>query len=129
MAEENENIVKNEQTKGLKRDTIDKFYTKETVVILCSDLIKNFVDIGENDLIIEPSAGNGAFISEIKKLSKNYKFYDIDPDNNQLKWGRDRASFAKPVYDKFWNIVENEGWNSLGRTKNYDYMHFSAVSV
>jgi Putative peptidoglycan binding domain/D-alanyl-D-alanine carboxypeptidase len=54
---------------------------------------------------------------------------DIDPDNNQLKWGRDRASFAKPVYDKFWNIVENEGWNSLGRSRGYDYMHFSAVSV
>jgi hypothetical protein len=54
---------------------------------------------------------------------------DIDPDNNQLKWGKDKASFAKPVYNDFWNIVENEGWNSLGRSRGYDYMHFSAVSM
>jgi len=105
MAEENENIVKNEQTKGLKRDTIDKFYTKETVVILCSDLIKNFVDIGENDLIIEPSAGNGAFISEIKKLSKNYKFYDIDPDNNEI---------IKQDYLLLENLISNNKIHVIG---------------
>ena len=54
---------------------------------------------------------------------------DIDPDNNQLKWGKDRAWLARPVYNDFWKIVENEGWNSLGRSRGYDYMHFSAVSM
>jgi len=79
MADKNENIVK-----GLKRDPIDKFYTKDTIVNICIDLIKNFINIEKNDLIIEPSAGNGAFIKSIKNLSKNYKFYDIAPENKEI---------------------------------------------
>lgn len=49
---------------------------------------------------------------------------DLDPENNQLKWGKDRARFAKPEYEPFWKIVEREGALSLGRAKNYDWMHF-----
>lgn len=49
---------------------------------------------------------------------------DLDPDRNQLKWGRDRAVFAKPDYEAFWKIVEDEGGVSLGRERNMDWMHF-----
>jgi predicted RNA methylase len=35
-------------------------------------------------LIIEPSAGNGSFISGIKSLTKHYIFYDIEPENNEI---------------------------------------------
>lgn len=49
---------------------------------------------------------------------------DLDPDRNQLKWGRSRASLAKPDYDAFWAIVESEKAVSLGRERNYDWMHF-----
>lgn len=52
---------------------------------------------------------------------------DLDPNNNQLRWGRDKASFARKEYEEFWKIVEDEGWVSLGRTRNYDYMHFQAA--
>jgi hypothetical protein len=63
---------------GLKRDDTDKFYTKKEVVKLCIDEIKKFVKIDyENDLIIEPSVGNGAFVEDIIMLCKNYEFYDI----------------------------------------------------
>jgi hypothetical protein len=54
---------------------------------------------------------------------------DFDPDNNQLKWGKDKASFAKPVYDDFWKIVEKEGWVSLGRERNYDWMHIQSARL
>lgn len=54
---------------------------------------------------------------------------DLDPDNNQLKWGRDKASFAKKEYDEFWNIVEKEGAVSLGRARNYDWMHFQFAKL
>ena len=54
---------------GLKRDTIDKYYTKQSVVELCIDYVKQYINIdSKNDLIIEPSAGNGAFILGIKSL-------------------------------------------------------------
>jgi hypothetical protein len=49
---------------------------------------------------------------------------DIDPDRNQLRWGRDKASLAKKDYDRFWQIVEEQGAVSLGREKNFDWMHF-----
>ncbi len=49
---------------------------------------------------------------------------DIDPDNNQLRWGRDRARFAKEEYQPFWKIVEAHGAVSLGRAANMDWMHF-----
>jgi hypothetical protein len=54
---------------------------------------------------------------------------DLDPDNNMLKWGRDKATFAKKEYNEFWKIVEAEGWISLGRVKNYDWMHFQAARL
>jgi hypothetical protein len=48
---------------------------------------------------------------------------DLDPQRNQLRWGRDRASFAKPEYEAFWQIVEAHGAVSLGRARNFDWMH------
>jgi hypothetical protein len=54
---------------------------------------------------------------------------DLDPENNLLKWGADRASFAKKEYDDFWKNVEKEGWVSLGNSKNYDWMHFQAAKI
>jgi hypothetical protein len=54
---------------------------------------------------------------------------DLDPDRNQLKWNKDKAYFAKPEYEPFWKIVEAEGWTSLGREKNYDWMHFQAANL
>lgn len=74
------------QVRGLNRNTIDKFYTNSQTVELC---IKEFNKVlfdntNTEDLIIEPSAGNGAFIDKIKKITSNYKFYDIDPENEEI---------------------------------------------
>lgn len=52
---------------------------------------------------------------------------DFDANYNQLRWGKDRASFAKAVYDPWWEAWESEGWVSLGRERNYDYMHVQAA--
>lgn len=54
---------------------------------------------------------------------------DLDPERNQLKWGRDRAEFAKPEYDAFWDVVESHGAVSLGRKANYDWMHFQFARI
>ena len=72
------------QTKGLTRNTIDKYYTKDSVVELCLNLVKKYLQINADDLIIEPSAGNGAFIPGIKSLTGNFEFYDLEPDNNEI---------------------------------------------
>lgn len=49
---------------------------------------------------------------------------DLDPERNQLKWGADKAAFARPEYEPFWKIVEAHGAVSLGRARDYDWMHF-----
>jgi len=74
-----------EQNKGLSRNIIDKFYTKKEITNLCLDIINNNLTIDKKeDLIIEPSAGNGAFIEIIKKICNNYKFFDIEPENIEI---------------------------------------------
>lgn len=54
---------------------------------------------------------------------------DFDPVRNQLKWGRDKASLDNPEYLPFWSFWENEGWVSLGRAKNFDWMHVQAARL
>lgn len=54
---------------------------------------------------------------------------DFDADRNQLKWGRDRAVFAQPEYEPWWEFWEKEGWVSLGRSANYDWMHVQAARL
>jgi len=53
---------------------------------------------------------------------------DFDPARNRLRWKSGRAELAKPEYRKFWSLWEAEGWTSLGRKKNYDWMHVQAMS-
>jgi predicted RNA methylase len=79
-----DNTIDNEQKKGLNRNTIDKYYTKNIIVDQCIELLKQNINILENDLIIEPSAGNGSFIKKIKELSNNCVFYDIEPENDEI---------------------------------------------
>jgi len=83
----NEKIINHmdtKQTKGVNRNTIDKYYTKNTVVDSCIDLVKKYIQINATDLIIEPSAGNGSFISAIKGLTSNHAFYDLEPENEEI---------------------------------------------
>ena len=72
------------QTTGLNRKIIDKYYTSNNAVKKCIELIKKYLIINIDDLCIEPSAGNGSFIDSIKSLFNNYKFYDLEPENNEI---------------------------------------------
>ena len=76
--------METKQTKGLKRNTIDKYYTKNVVVELCLNQVKKYIEINSDDLIVEPSAGNGSFIAGIKSITSNFRFYDLEPDNEEI---------------------------------------------
>lgn len=54
---------------------------------------------------------------------------DFDPARNRLRWGADKARLAQPDAARFWDIWEDEGWTSLGREKDFDWMHVQAVPV
>jgi len=72
------------QCKGLKRNIIDKYYTKDEVVEICLHYIRQHVEINGSDLVIEPSAGNGSFIQGIKEIANHYHFYDLEPENDEI---------------------------------------------
>ena len=54
---------------------------------------------------------------------------DLNAGENQLRWGADRALFAKAEYKAMIDIFEDNGWYSLGRYENRDFMHFQAVRI
>lgn len=55
---------------------IDKFYTQKEVATECIGLIP---DLESYDLIIEPSAGNGSFSTQLNCLA-----YDIEPEGEDI---------------------------------------------
>lgn len=72
-------------TTGLRRNTIDKYYTCSEVVSMCMRIIHDTILIDKNDLIIEPSAGNGAFIESMQSITANCEFLDLEPENDKIR--------------------------------------------
>lgn len=81
---------------GRHRNIIDKFYTKKDIVTECLHLTRSSVTIDKDDLIIEPSAGNGAFYEQIMLFHPNCRAYDIQPEHPHI------------VQQDFLTLVKNE---------------------
>lgn len=54
---------------------------------------------------------------------------DFNAADNQLSWGKDKARFGKPIYNRWFELWEAEGAVSLGRSANYDWMHVQFARI
>ena len=72
------------EKKRKSRTDLDLYYTKPAVANKCIDTIRATIDIDENDLIVEPSAGDGSFMAGIKSLNCKSSFFDIEPANDAI---------------------------------------------
>lgn len=76
--------------------SFDKFYTKETVVKECI----SHIDFSQYDFVIEPSAGNGAFLKNIQH--DNVVGIDIDPEHSCIK---KMSWFDYNIPEKYENVL------------------------
>lgn len=74
------------QDTGKNRNIIDKFYTNPDIAKLCIQEFQKYISIQENDILIEPSAGNGSFLNHFysMKLSTNIVGFDIEPEHEKI---------------------------------------------
>lgn len=137
-------VGKNQATLDLPYEMKIAWNTKQTVHrITCHSKVKDSLGRIFSAALATYGAGTisdlgldmfgGCLNVRAKKGGRAYSMHswgiavDLDPEHNSLRAGRPQARFSHPEYVPFWNIVESEGWVSLGREKNYDWMHFQAA--
>ena len=119
------------------RQTINSFYCHEKVHDSLSRVLNRVLEHYGEEKIKELRLDMFGGCLNVRKMRGGSRYsmhswgiaVDYDPANNRLKWGRDKATFARKEYDAWWRIWEEEGWASLGRIKNYDWMHVQAAKL
>lgn len=102
------------QDTGLKRSTIDKYYTTPKIVTECIDIFNKNVEFSQDDIGIEPSAGNGSFIQAINSLFNTCHFYDIKPDHPCVE-EQDFLKIDLDHFSKYENKIHVIGNPPFGR--------------
>lgn len=54
---------------------------------------------------------------------------DFDPERNQLSWKTPKARLSHADALPFWQAWERESWVSLGRARDFDWMHVQAARL
>ena len=72
-------------TTGLRRGGNEKFYTRDAIAKQCvADLVKVVTIDPDKDLLLEPSAGSGAFLPHLEQLANCLIALDIQPESNDV---------------------------------------------
>lgn len=122
--ESDDNIMntKNKETKKVREMGLDKFYTKKNISKMCIDLVNKEYNLKIFDLIIEPSAGNGSFLEQIKH--KNIIGIDISPENDKII----KKDFLKYTPDKKYKNILTIGNPPFGKISSLAIKFFNHAS-
>lgn len=78
---------------------------------------------------------SGCLNERMKRGGNTYSMHawgiaiDWDAEHNEMRWDHRKAKFAQPEYNKWWELWESEGWVSLGRARDFDWMHVQAARL
>lgn len=119
---ENNKLVKSYLCHSKVHDSLKRVLTKVLEIYGIESIQRLRLDIWGGCLYMRAIRGGTRFSTHSWGIAVDY-----DPINNQLDWNSDKALFAKPEYEQWWKCWEEEGWFSLGRQCNYDWMHIQAA--
>ena len=74
--------------------------------------IREKLNINEDDVIIEPSAGDGRWVPYLKKLCKNVEAYDIKPDVPEVK-KMDFLEYVAPEKKQKIHVIGNPPFHGV----------------
>ena len=124
LAWDTSTIVKSFMCHSKVHDSLSRVLTKVTEVYSMDDIQNLRLNLWGGCLNVRKMRGGSRYSMHSWGIAVDY-----DPVRNPLHWGFDRASFAKRDYDDWWKIWEQEGWVSLGRQRNFDWMHIQAARL
>ena len=102
--------VQEDKTKIVRENGLDKFYTKKNISKMCIDEFDKKIELITYDLIIEPSAGNGSFFSQIQH--KNKIGIDISPELEGLI-KKDFLLYKPPIENKKILVIGNPPFGKI----------------
>lgn len=119
------------------RKTVQSFSCHEKVHDSAQRVLKRVLEHYGPDRITELRLDRWGGCLNVRKMRGGTKWsmhswgiaIDYDTEFNKYNWGRGRATLARPEYDAWWGFWEDEGWLSLGRTRNFDWMHIQAAKL
>lgn len=118
-------VIKSVQCHKLVAESLEKVLSEVRLVYPEALRQRLGLDIYSGGFVIRPMK------SSVSKLSMHaYGIaFDFDDAHNQYRWTRAQARFARPEYDQWWAAWEGEGWISLGRERDFDFMHVQAARL
>lgn len=105
--------MKNTNTKLVRKEGLDKFYTIPSYSKKCIEKVFELYDISKWDLIVEPSAGNGSFLNQIQ--SDNKIGLDISPENDNVI-SQDFFEYSPPISKTNILVIGNPPFGRVSST-------------
>ncbi len=91
---------------GFQRNNLEKFYTNRNIAKQCIEMFVEAINPGQDDIIIEPSAGTGSFSDHLKEMFPNTFAYDLHPEKSYILQ-QDYLNYPVPDVEDKTHVIGN----------------------